>query len=51
MNARQIKALRRKLGWTQQQLANALGVTSRTVQHWEITGVTARRTIIALKNL
>lgn len=51
MSARQIKALRRKLGWTQQQLANALGVTSRTVQVWEKCGTNNKRTIISLKNL
>ena len=30
-----IKALRAKLGWTTQQLADACGVSRRTVEGWE----------------
>lgn len=28
-------AVRQKHGWTQQQLANALGVSRRTIVNWE----------------
>jgi DNA-binding transcriptional regulator YiaG len=30
-----IRALRAKLGYSQQRLADALGVSVRTVKHWE----------------
>lgn len=32
----QIKAFRSRLGMTQAEVANALGVSSRTVQKWEL---------------
>jgi transcriptional regulator with XRE-family HTH domain len=31
----EIRALRKKLGWTQMALAEAIGVTSNTVARWE----------------
>lgn len=35
MTATEIRALRRKLGWTQVALAEAVGVSSNTVARWE----------------
>lgn len=38
MNADEIKALRAKLGLTQEELAKQLGVTVRTIANWESGG-------------
>jgi DNA-binding XRE family transcriptional regulator len=35
MTPSDVKTLRRRLGWTQRQLAEGLGVTVPTVSHWE----------------
>ena len=35
MTAQDVKALRRRLGWTQRELAAALNVTVTTVARWE----------------
>jgi DNA-binding transcriptional regulator YiaG len=35
MQGVEIRALRKKLGWTQMALAEAIGVTSNTVARWE----------------
>lgn len=35
MTPLEVKALRRRLGWTQRQLAAALGVTVTSVARWE----------------
>jgi putative transcriptional regulator len=35
MNKEDVKALRKKLGLTQAQLAEKMGVTLQAVQHWE----------------
>ena len=35
MTGKDIRAIRRKLDWTQVALAEALGVTSNTVARWE----------------
>ena len=35
MTPRQLKAARKRLGWTQVQLAEALGVYPMTVSKWE----------------
>jgi len=35
MTSEDVKALRRRLGWTQRQLAAALNVTVTTVARWE----------------
>ncbi len=35
MTGKEIRALRRKLDWTQVALAEAIGVTSNTVARWE----------------
>jgi DNA-binding transcriptional regulator YiaG len=35
MTSDSVKALRRRLGWTQRQLAAALNVTGTTVTRWE----------------
>ncbi|MGO9059425.1 MAG: DUF1870 family protein [Candidatus Binataceae bacterium] len=35
MTGKEIRALRRKLDWTQVAVAEAIGVTSNTVARWE----------------
>jgi transcriptional regulator with XRE-family HTH domain len=35
MRGQELRSIRRKLEWTQRQLAEALGVTSNTVARWE----------------
>ncbi|MBF6571292.1 MAG: DUF1870 family protein [Candidatus Binataceae bacterium] len=35
MTGKEIRALRRKLDWTQVAMAEAIGVTSNTVARWE----------------
>ena len=35
MSGKELRAIRDKLGWTQVQLAEALGVTPNTVARWE----------------
>ncbi len=35
MTGKEIRALRRRLGWTQVALADAVGVSSNTVARWE----------------
>lgn len=35
MNAKEIREFRKSIGWTQQQLADALGVTNVSVHKWE----------------
>jgi transcriptional regulator with XRE-family HTH domain len=35
MTGAALQRIRRRLGWTQQQLANAVGVTRNTVARWE----------------
>lgn len=35
MDPERIKALRKSLGFTQPEFADALGVTHRTITHWE----------------
>lgn len=35
LHARELLAVRQKRGWTQQQLAKALGVSETTVYNWE----------------
>jgi transcriptional regulator with XRE-family HTH domain len=35
MRGRELQSIRRKIGWTQRQLAEALGVASNTVARWE----------------
>lgn len=39
MNGKQVQAIRRKLEFTQQELATAVGKTSRTIIAWEKNGV------------
>jgi transcriptional regulator with XRE-family HTH domain len=36
MTKDEVKRLRKKLGWTQQKLADELGVTQTSVARWEI---------------
>ena len=35
MTPKQIRKARQRKGWTQQALADALGVSIRTIKHWE----------------
>jgi len=35
MSGVEIRAFRKKLGWTQMAMADAIGVTSNTVARWE----------------
>ncbi len=35
MGGGELRALRERLGWTQEHLANALGVAANTVARWE----------------
>ena len=35
MKGKQLRSIRKKLDWTQAELAKALGVTSNTVARWE----------------
>ena len=35
MKGADLRRLRRRLGWTQQQLADAVGVATNTVARWE----------------
>lgn len=36
MTAQQLKSLRASLGWSQQRLAEAIGVQRNTVNRWEM---------------
>ena len=38
MFAENLQALRKKKGWSQEQLAEAIGVTRQTVSKWELGG-------------
>ncbi len=44
-SAEQIKALREFAGWSQQELANRLGVRQQTVSDWELGIHTSRRSM------
>ncbi len=44
-SAEEIKALREYAGWSQQQLANRLGVRQQTVSDWELGIHTSRRSM------
>ena len=35
MTPTQVRKARQRLGWTQQEMADALGVSLRTIKHWE----------------
>jgi transcriptional regulator with XRE-family HTH domain len=35
MKGKELRSIRKKLNWTQAELAKALGVTSNTVARWE----------------
>jgi len=35
MTGKQLRDIRKRLGWTQAQIAEAVGVTSNTVARWE----------------
>ncbi|MCJ8314699.1 MAG: helix-turn-helix transcriptional regulator [Saccharospirillaceae bacterium] len=48
VNAQKIKAHRIKLDWTQQQLADACGVSMRTIQRVERYGKASNETSMAL---
>jgi len=44
-----VKALRRKTGWTQENLAREIGVSLSTVQRWEKKG--GKPTLLARREL
>ena len=44
--AQKVKRLRRKKGWTQEDLAREIGVSLSTVQRWEIRGAKPFRIIV-----
>ena len=48
LNENRVKALRLDKGWTQQQLADACGVSMRTIQRIEKSGVASLDTTAAL---
>ncbi|MBB1408736.1 helix-turn-helix domain-containing protein [Pseudoalteromonas sp. SG44-17] len=48
LNPKTIKALRQKLDWTQQQLADACDVSLRTIQRIEKEGAASKETTMAL---
>jgi DNA-binding transcriptional regulator YiaG len=48
MTAKQVQAIRRKLGLTQQQLADRLGVSRVTVARWELGLMNMRETAARL---
>lgn len=52
MSEIELKEIRKKMGWTQQKLANELGVNLRTVQKWESGETKIRKsTILNIENL
>jgi DNA-binding XRE family transcriptional regulator len=44
-----VRTFRRRRGWTQIEMARQLGVTERTIQWWEKTGVKNKFAALALK--
>ncbi|MBE0377968.1 helix-turn-helix transcriptional regulator [Pseudoalteromonas prydzensis] len=48
LNPKTIKALRQKLDWTQQQLADSCDVSLRTIQRVEKEGAASKETTMAL---
>lgn len=48
VNALKIKALRNERSWTQQHLADACGISLRTVQRVERYGNTSKETLMSL---
>jgi len=51
VNAVKIKTKRTELSWTQQQLADACGVSLRTIQRVERYGNTSNETLMALASV
>lgn len=47
VNAKEIRTLRTNRGWTQQHLADASGVSLRTVQRVERYGVSSNETLLS----
>ncbi len=48
INAEKIKSLRQSKGWTQQHLADACGLSLRTIQRVERHGVASKETALSL---
>ena len=48
LDAQQIRQLRSELGWTQQQLADICGLSLRTIQRVEVSGLASLETTKAL---
>ena len=48
LDTQKIKAQRQERGWTQQHLADVVGVSLRTIQRIEKTGATSMETVSAL---
>jgi len=51
VNAQKIKNLRTDKGWTQQHLADACGISLRTVQRVERYGKTSNETLMSLASV
>ena len=51
MTPKQIRKARLRKGWTQQAMADALGVTVRAVKHWEAGTKNMSKPIVLLFQL
>ena len=52
MFAENLQALRKQKGWSQEQLADAIGVTRQTVSKWELGSTTPElEKLLALRQL
>lgn len=48
MKGRELRAIRKRLGWTQAELANAVGVAPNTIARWEREEIPIREPIARL---
>jgi transcriptional regulator with XRE-family HTH domain len=51
MSGKELKKIRRRLGWTQVQLAEAMNVTPNSVARWERDEVPIRESMATLARL